>query len=118
MTSYLLSLERTAEVAAAAMAFAQAIGQVPDQSYAILFKEVNAKEVTQALARSHAATGGTKDAIAWAKQIGSSAKIGSDEKSDVAWAVEQRIHALIGVAEGMLERARAEEVPETMKKQL
>jgi hypothetical protein len=115
VTSYEMSLQRTAEVAAAAMAFAQAIGQLPDQSYATLFN-VNASEVTQTLARSHAATGDAKEAIAWAKQIGSGAKIGGDDKTDIRSAVEQRIHALIGVAEGMLERAGPAKGPETMKK--
>jgi hypothetical protein len=105
ISSHLRSLERTAEVAAAAMTFAQAIGQVPDQSYSALFNDVNTNQVTQALARSHAASGDAKEAIAWAKQIGSSAKIGSEGNSDVARAVEQRIHALMGVAEGILDRA-------------
>jgi tetratricopeptide (TPR) repeat protein len=102
MASHQMSIRRTAELAAAAMAFTQAMGQRPTQSYATLFNDVYA-EVTQALARSHAASGDVKEALAWAKEIGSSAKInGKDDR--VSWAVEQRIHALIGVAEGILDR--------------
>jgi tetratricopeptide (TPR) repeat protein len=104
------SSERAAEVAAAAMTLAQALGQKPDESYAILFNNINTKEVIQALARAQAARGDAREALAWAKEIGRSSKAKSDD-DDYPQAVERRIHALMGVAEGILERSR--DLPKT-----
>jgi hypothetical protein len=100
-----MSIERAAEVAASAMALAQALGQQPAESYAILFSDINAEEVTQALARAHAASGDVNEALIWAKRIGSSDKIKARDDHETRWAVERRIHALIGVAEGILDRS-------------
>jgi tetratricopeptide (TPR) repeat protein len=108
MASHQASVERTAAVAAAAMELAQALESTPDQSYAILFKDFNSTEVIQALARTHATCGNTcgnvNDAVAWAKQIGTANKIPEEDKNRVRSAVQQRIHALLGVAEGMIDR--------------
>jgi tetratricopeptide (TPR) repeat protein len=104
MASHHWSSERAAEVAGAAMILAQALGEKPAKSYAVLFDDINTEEIVQALARAHAASGDANEALAWAKKIGSDGKADSkDDKS--AWAVERRIHALIGVAEGILERS-------------
>ena len=43
----------------------------------------------------------SNEAIAWAKQIGSGDKVAAKENDRVRWAVERRIHALIGVAAGI-----------------
>jgi hypothetical protein len=64
--SYLISVKRAQEVAGAAMALAQALGQQPAQSYAILFDDIQG-EITGALARAHAACGQTREALAWAR---------------------------------------------------
>jgi len=102
--SHHFSTQRAAEVAAAAMELSLALGQQLDQSYAILFNEINTPEVVQVLARTHAASGNSGEALAWAKKIGSSGKVDSnDNSSEKLWAVERRIHALIGVAEGILD---------------
>jgi hypothetical protein len=103
--SHFASIQRTAEVAAAAMTLAQALEQKPAQSYALLFNEIYAGEIIQALARAHAASGDAGEALAWAKQIGTSGKIKSTEDSETRWAVERRVHALVGVAEGILDRS-------------
>lgn len=104
-TSYLTSIRSTAEVAAAAMELAQALDYKPVQSYAEIFNEAD-KEVVQSLARAHAAFGDPKEAVAWAKQIGSGEKIPEEDKNRVTLAVRRRIHALLGVAEGMLDRSK------------
>jgi tetratricopeptide (TPR) repeat protein len=98
------SSQRAAEVAAAAMTLAQALGDKPSQSYAILFNQINTEEITRALARAHAASGDANEALAWAKQIGSSGKANPDDDRQ-AWAVQRRIHALVGIAEGILDRS-------------
>lgn len=92
-----------AEVAAASMALEQALGRKPFQSYAALFDDIDAEEITQALARSHAFHGNAREALKWAQEIGSGGKAGDNDYRQT-WAVERRLHALIGVAEGMLDR--------------
>jgi tetratricopeptide (TPR) repeat protein len=96
---------RAAEVAESAMTLAQAFGQQPDKPYDLLFNDCNAEEVIQAIARAHAASGDANKALTWAKRIGSSDKIKAKNDSKTMWAVERRIHALIGVAEGILDRS-------------
>jgi hypothetical protein len=106
MASYRWSCKLAAEVAGGAMTLAQALGEKPAESYAVLFDDINTDVIIRALARAHAASGDANEALAWAKKIGSDSKADSkDDKS--AWAVERRIHALIGVAEGILERSGA-----------
>jgi hypothetical protein len=97
--------ELAAEVAAAAMTLAQTIDQQPEESYAILFADIITEEVIQALARAQAAAGDPRAALAWARQIGSSDKVKSVDDFESLWPVLQRIHALIGVAEGVLDRS-------------
>ncbi len=110
--SYRMSVKRAEEVAAAAMGLSLALGQKPDQSYAILFNGINTVELTRALARTHAVSGDASDALAWAQQIGSSGKVNSYEDHDARCAVRRRIYALIGVAEGILNRSSMA-LPET-----
>jgi hypothetical protein len=98
-----MAMQHAAEVAGETMALAQALGLRPAQSYAIVFKEVRAEEVMLALARTQAASGNVNEAMAWAKQIGSNGKVDSDKDNDGRMAVEQRLYALIGVAEGILD---------------
>jgi tetratricopeptide (TPR) repeat protein len=100
-TVYGFSTQRATEVAAGAMALSLVLEQKPDQSYAILFDEINTGEIVQALARTHATLGDANEALTWAKKIGSRGKVKLDE---IQWAVMRRVHALIGVAEGILER--------------
>ncbi len=104
-SSYLTSVLKTADVAYAAMTLAQTLELKPTEPYADSFEEVINSEIIQALARAHAAHGDVQEAISWAKQIGSDAKIQEDD-SKTRWAVTQRIHALMGVAEGILDRAQ------------
>jgi tetratricopeptide (TPR) repeat protein len=106
MLSHQMSSERSAEVAAAAMTLAQALREKPAESYAVLFNAINTDEIIRALARAHAASGNANEALAWAKKIGSSSKA-KPHDNDEMWAVERRIHALIAVAEGILERSGA-----------
>jgi tetratricopeptide (TPR) repeat protein len=106
MLSYRVSVRNTAKVAAAAMELAQALEYKPPKSYAVLFNDINSEEIVQSLARSHAVFGDPKEALAWAKQIGSDAKIPEKDRDRISWAVQRRIHAMIGVAEGLLERSK------------
>jgi tetratricopeptide (TPR) repeat protein len=103
MASHHMSMRRTVEVAAAAMALSQALKRQPAESYAILFNEISAQGVIWALARNHAVSGDQSEALAWAKKIGSGDRA---ESRDDSLAVERRIYALLGVAEGMLDRSR------------
>jgi tetratricopeptide (TPR) repeat protein len=106
--SHLESVRRGAEVASAAMALAQALGTKPDQSYAVLFQKITTAKIVHSLARTHAAMGDPAEAIAWAKKIGSDAKV--DLRNDhPSWAVEQRMQALLGAAEGILDRLQKKE---------
>jgi hypothetical protein len=105
--SHRMAVERAADVAEKAMKLYQVLGERPGKSYAILFNEIRWEEVIQALARAHAASGDPSEALAWAEQIGSNGKIKSEEDRDTLWAVEQRIFALIGLAEGILDRSGA-----------
>jgi tetratricopeptide (TPR) repeat protein len=105
MASHAMTVRHTAEVAAAAMELAQALQIKPSDSFADFFKDVN-EEVVQSLARSHVKYGRPEEASAWAKQIGSDETIPKKDADRVRWAVERRIHALLGVAEGMLERGK------------
>jgi hypothetical protein len=61
-------------------------------------------EIVQAVARAHDATGDPAQALAWARKIGSDAKVASKDDFRAQWPVEQRIGALAGVAEGILDR--------------
>jgi tetratricopeptide (TPR) repeat protein len=91
------------EVAAAAMTLSQALKQKPAQSYAVSFQHTG-KDVTRALARAHAASGHSHDALTWAKQIGRAERVPSSGDWKAISAVEQRLYALIGVAEGILDQ--------------
>jgi hypothetical protein len=95
----------SAEVAGAAMGLSQALGERPAQSYAVLFNDILKEEVILALARAHAASGDPSEALAWARQIGSGDKVNSEKDDQTSWAVQRRIYALIGVAEGILDRS-------------
>jgi hypothetical protein len=105
MASHAMSVRRAVEVAAASLALSQALEHKPAQSYAVLFNDFNQEEVTRSLARTHAALGNSNEAIAWARKIGRGDKIVAKDDYEARWAVERRIHALLGVAEGILDRA-------------
>lgn len=97
--------ERAAEVGAAAMELFKALNLKPEKSFAVLFNDINQEQIPRSLARAHAKTGNADEALAWAKQIGSSEWDKSKDEFHNHWAIQRRIYALIGVAEGMLDRA-------------
>lgn len=101
------AIGRAMEVAAAAMTLAQSIEQPPDQPYDAIFKELHSPEIIRALARAHAASGRDAAALDWAQRIGSDGKA-SDADPESTWRVQQRVEALIGVAEGILDQSEAE----------
>jgi hypothetical protein len=103
MASHHYSVERAQEVAGAAMSLAQALGQKPKESYAVLFNSMVAEEVTRAVARAHAATGDANEALAWARKVGRGDTAVPND-SEHMFAIGRRIHALLGVAEGILDR--------------
>lgn len=102
-----LTVETAAEVAAAAMKLFQALELKPENSYHDLFYEVRDGRIIQALARAHAATGNVEEAIVWTKTIGSDEKIEQSEDYSDRLPVQQRVHALIGTAEGILDRTNS-----------
>lgn len=109
---YMMQSGHMSEVAGAAMRLAQALHLRPERSYAILFDDIRMTEVIWTLARTHAASGDPDEALAWARQIGSHGVIKSKDDDETRRAVERRIAALVGVAEGILDRAGVSELPE------
>lgn len=99
-----LSDERTAEIAKWAMTLAQVMSLEPTPDYAESLNELHSDRAILALARAHAASGDVRDASAWAQRIGSDQKVASSEDFESLWALRRRINALIGVAEGILDR--------------
>jgi hypothetical protein len=97
------AIQAASEVAAAAMILSLTLGEEYVESYAIMFKDFDC-EVTQALARTHVVRGDTHEALAWAENIGSNQKIKSAEDAAEVFSVQRRIHALLGVAEGILDK--------------
>jgi tetratricopeptide (TPR) repeat protein len=97
------AIQAASEVAAAAMTFSLTLGEEYAESYAIMFKDFDC-EVTQALARTHVVRGDTHEALAWAENIGSNQKIKSADDAAEVFSVQRRIHALLGVAEGILDK--------------
>jgi hypothetical protein len=93
--------ERCASIAANAMTLSQHLGCVPDKSYAVIFKDVYSDEVIRALTRAHAAFGDANVALAWAREVGT-----NDGKSLRA---PVTIGALVGVAEGVLDKSTRQE---------
>jgi tetratricopeptide (TPR) repeat protein len=103
MASIHSSNQQAASVAAAAMTLAHELGQKPSQPYEVSFKGFQEMAV-RALARTHSRTGDSSDALAWARRIGSDGEVAAEDDFETLWQVERRIHALVGVAEGILDR--------------
>jgi tetratricopeptide (TPR) repeat protein len=97
-------VKRAAELADAAMALKQALKE-DNAHFEVAFKDMLNEEVILALARAHAANGNPQAAFAWASRIGSDRKIISEDDSESRLDVQRRIHALVGVAEGMLDKS-------------
>jgi hypothetical protein len=74
------------------------------RTYADLFDDINTEEVIEALARSHATTGEPREALAWARKIGCADRVPAAGGDEIRWEVMRRLHALIGLAEGILDR--------------
>ena len=105
-----MAVDKAQRLAGAAMTLAQSLGESHNTRYAEMFKDLPWPEVVRATARAHAMNGDAKEAQAWAAQIGSDEKLASpDDRQvtaqnlDATSRVEQRIYALIGVAEGILD---------------
>jgi hypothetical protein len=99
MSSHRAAVTLGAEVAGAAMTLSQALGQRFEKPFEVLFGGINYAEIIQSLARSHAASGDANEALGWARKIGRSGDAEQSKRD------EQRIHALVGVAEGIHERS-------------
>jgi tetratricopeptide (TPR) repeat protein len=114
MLSHCMAVDKAVRLAGAAMTLAQALGESHHERYAEMLKDLHWPEVLRAIARAHAANGDTREALAWASRIGSDEKLASSEGQQVTARnlhatirVQQRIAALVGVAEGILD-SRAE----------
>jgi tetratricopeptide (TPR) repeat protein len=99
---------RASEVAAGAMTLSQTLDQQYRQSYAIMFNDFQTGAIVRALARAHAASGDVSEALAWSRRIGSNEQIKTSEDWKAAISVESRINAIIGVAEGILDKRRGD----------
>lgn len=106
LASRLAAIRRASELAAAAMTLSQTLGKQYPESYAIMFKDFRSEEIVRALARAHVASGDANEALAWSRRIGSNKKLKSSEDWKAASSVKSRIHALVGVAEGILDKRR------------
>ena len=111
MASIRWAVSRSAEVAAATMTLTQTLGENQDFDYAGAFKDEQFAEIIRAVARAHVATGDAKAALAWASRIGSDEKIPANDEHSARNSVENRINALLGVAEGILDKGRDSAVP-------
>jgi hypothetical protein len=100
---YLECEKRAGRLAAATMVLSQNLNQRSQESYAALFADF-CPEVIVALARAHALAGSPHDALDWARKIGATEPTPDKEDSRRHVGIEQRIAALLGVAEGILER--------------
>lgn len=89
---------------AAAMELFQALHLKPAKSFGVLFNDIAEGHIVRSLARAHAAAGNVDEALKWAREIGAS-KVAKANDYQAQWAVDRRVGALIGVAEGMLDRA-------------
>ena len=72
--------------------------------YAAAFNLEWEASVLQAVARAYAANGDARNACAWANGIGSAEKVAAKDDFAAVDAVERRMCALIGLAEGLLEK--------------
>jgi hypothetical protein len=106
LSSYSGQIKRAAKLAAAAMCLSQKLGKRYPVSYAILFTDFDA-QVVRELARAHAASGVPAEALAWSRQIGSTDVRQSKQEWKDGLPIEQRVAALLGTAEGILERQGA-----------
>lgn len=102
MASHHSSIRTAASVASAAMLLSLQLQLRPEEPYEILFKDFDA-EVIRALTRAHADSGKADEALAWAMRIGTDGKVASENDRPKVRSIEQRICALIGVAEGILD---------------
>ncbi|HEV8004128.1 MAG TPA: hypothetical protein VGP63_29960 [Planctomycetaceae bacterium] len=101
--SYQGQVNRAANLGAAALTLSQVLRKRYPVSYAILFADFDAR-VVRALARAQAAIGAPDEALAWSRQIGSPEVRKSNHEWRDGLPVEQRVAALLGTAEGILER--------------
>jgi hypothetical protein len=83
------------------------LGEEYAESYAIIFKDFNC-EVIRALARAHVVGGDTYEALAWAEDVGANQIVKPTADTAGLFSVQSRIHALLGVAEGILEKQAAD----------
>ncbi len=102
---------RGAELASAAMTLSLMLDLQHKKPFEELFCDIRRPDVIRALARAHAKTRDADQAFEWARQIGSDAIVpphDDDDYADEQWqariALNKRVLALIGVAEGILDK--------------
>ena len=101
--SHSFTVKRAAELAAAAMTLAQVLNEDGKVDYADSFEEFE-DSVIESLAQAHAMYGDETEALKWANKIGSEKNVKHENEYSKVNAALRRIHALVGVAEGMLEK--------------
>jgi tetratricopeptide (TPR) repeat protein len=103
LSSHQGELQDAAKLASAAMTLSQRMNKHYPTSYAALFADFD-PIVVRRLARAHAATGSPAEALSWARQIGSTQRDQSKADWEAERPIERRLAALLGTAEGILER--------------
>jgi len=86
------------------MELALALPLEPKPDYAQLLSDLEPEYVMRAVARAYAAHGDVDEAANRAQQVGSGNTLVGDADVRDLKAVERRIDALLGVAEGILDR--------------
>lgn len=97
------AMRQAAQVAVAGLTLAHALEENLGQPYLEAFADAG-DPVIEALARAHTVLAGAGVALNWAGRIGSDRKPERRNDSEADWAIGRRVHALIGVAEGVLNR--------------
>ena len=84
------------------MTLSLSLGEKHTVSYAILFKDFDCEVIE--LLRAHVVGGDARETLAWAENVGSNQKVKSTDDAAEVFSVRRRIHALLGVAEGILDK--------------
>jgi hypothetical protein len=103
LRGHTFSIRRSSKLASTAFKLSHFLERRYPESFAISFAELY-PETVFAVAREQTVLGETQDALAWARQIGTPKLKGAKIVESDRFGADMRIAALLGVAEGILER--------------
>jgi hypothetical protein len=111
LSGYFQSIRRTARLAGAAANLAHRLQEHYPDSFAVSLAD-SYPEVVLAVAREQTALGATQDALLWTRQVGTPRSNGKKVSELHRFGVKLRTAALLGVAEGILQREGKLQPPE------